>query len=292
MKMEFAEYLKSQGASPEDIKALTEGSFSGVARKAFEKLQSDAAEATRKGVEAEANAAKYKEDAEKWFNEKAVPEYNRMERESTLAKANEARIVAAVLASQDEGLKEIAKQMGYPTNGSPNPNPNPNPNPALPAGFDPAKFVTMDTLNPLMDRVGENLATLEDMVSEHVQLFPSVRLSVRELRKEALAAKKNVYEYWEQKYKVPDARTAAEAARQKAHDDLLIKQGADAERERMTSLYGNPETRPLATSTSPFATRKETGRDKQPWEAGESNLERDRVSRATKHVVEIASKTA
>lgn len=283
--MTYEEYLKSQGASAEDIAALTTGSFSGAAKRAFDKLQADLAAAAKQAADAEAARVAYKDEADKWFSEKAVPEYQKMEREATLAKANEARLAAAIKSSQDEGLKAIAKEMGYTVDGAAPPDKKNEPT------FDASKFVTMDSLKPLMDGVGENLATLEDMVGEHMQLFPNQRLSVRELRREAVAAGKQVYDYWQQKYNVPAARTAAEAARQKAHDDALIAQGEKQAQEKFVSLYGNPDTRPLSPSTSPFAIRKDTGRDAQPWER-KDDASTDRVTRATKHVVELATKTA
>jgi len=290
-KNEYVEFLKANGASDEDVKALTEGSFAATAIRSFDAAQARIAAETAAAVKAKADAFAYQEKADKWWNEQAIPEYQKMERESTLAKANEARIVAAIKASQDEGLKAIAKEMGYPVDGAPA-NPNPNPNPALPAGFDPKNFVTTETLLQVAEREGDAIAIASDIAFEHRQLFPDKPLNFREMRKAAVAAKKPVEQYWMETFGVTAAREAAATARQKAHDDALIAQGAAAEREKLVSQYGNPDARPLQPSTSPFAVRKETGRDKQPWEAGESNLERDRVTRATKHVVEIAQKTA
>jgi len=288
-KAEYIEHLRANGASEDDIKALTEGSFAAAAIKSFDAAQARIATEAAAAAKAKADATAYQEKADKWWNEQAIPEYQKMERESTLAKANEARIVAAIKASQDEGLKAIAKEMGYPVDGAPPPAP---PNPALPAGFDPKNFVTTETLLQIAEREGDAIAIASDIAFEHRQLFPDKPLNFREMRKAALAAKKPVEQYWMETFGVTAAREAAVAARQKAHDDALIAQGAAAEREKIVSQYGNPDARPLQPSTSPFAIRKETGRDKQPWEAGETNLERDRTTRATKHVVEIAQKTA
>jgi hypothetical protein len=287
-KVEYIEHLRANGASEDDIKALTEGSFAATAIKSFDVAQTRIAAETAAAVKAKADAVAYQEKADKWWNEQAIPEYQKMERESTLAKANEARIVAAIKASQDEGLKAIAKEMGYPVDGT---TALPDKK-TVPDGFEASKYVTTETLLQVAEREGDAIAIASDIAFEHRQLFPDKPLNFREMRKAAVAAKKPVEQYWMETFGVTAAREAAATARQKAHDDALIAQGAAAEREKLVSQYGNPDARPLQPSTSPFAVRKETGRDKQPWEAGESNLERDRVTRATKHVVEIAQKTA
>jgi len=285
-KAEYIEHLRANGASDDDIKALTEGSFAATAIKSFDVAQARIATEVAAAAKAKADATAYQEKADKWWNEQAIPEYQKMERESTLAKANEARIVAAIKASQDEGLKAIAKEMGYPVDGAAAP-PDKKPD-----AIDTSKFVTQDMVLQLAEREGDAIAIASDIAFEHRQLFPDKPLNFREMRKSAVAAKKPVEQYWMETFGVAAAREAAATARQKAHDDALVEQGKTAERERLTSLYGNPDARPLQPSTSPFAVRKETGRDKQPWEVGEANLERDRVTRATKHVVEIAQKTA
>lgn len=273
----YAEYLRSQGASDADITILD----TPVARKAHEAMEARIAKAVE---DANTSITDYKTKVDTWYNDSIMPEVERTKAEATKNAAEAARARALILSSQDEGLKRVAKDLGYVVDPA-----APRPDPAAPA-FDPSKYVPREELNGIADRVGESLAQMQDMVADHMQLFPGQRLNVTALRREALAAKKNVFEYWEQKYHVSDARAAADAARQKAHDDALIKQGREAATAELATQYGNPDMRPLAPSSSPFAARPSVGRDKMPWEAGQDHLAVDRVARTTKHVMETLNK--
>lgn len=282
--MTYAELLKQNGATDEEIKVLD----SPAARKAFDKLQSDAAAAAADAAAARAHEVAFKNETDEWYNGTIVPNYTTMEQRAQKAEANEARARALILASQDEGLKKVAKDLGYVPDGGGG-NPSPNPNPGSP-NFDPSKYVSREDLSGIMERAGEGLAALEDMVIEHSQLFPTQRLNVRELRREAVAAKKSAYEYWEQKYKVPDARAAQEAARQTAHDQAIRDEAIKTAREQFATEYGTPGLAPPAASTNPFAKRPDRGRTEQPWEAGDQS--NTRVQYATKKVMEQISGTS
>lgn len=275
MAVTFEEFLRANGASDEDLKALV----TPASRKAYDAMQSRLAESERLRQIAETD----RQNFQNWYDKDALPAYEKMQRETVAARAEAAKAREAVIALQAQGLADIAKDLGYNEDGTRR---TPDaPNPAAPA-FDPAKYPTLDQITGFMDQAGDGLAALQDMVAEHTQLFPEQRLNVRELRKAAVAAKKNIVQFWEEKYNVPAARTAAETRSREAYEKKLRDEGAASARAELASHYGNPETRPLATSSSPWTPRSDRGRDKQPWERDENAAARDRVQHATTKVVE------
>jgi len=281
----YTEYLKSQGATDEDIKTLTAGPAGKAAEAAFDKALADAAEADRLRGIAEADLQKFN----KWYTDEANPAYVKMQNELVTERAARAKSDALIKAAQEQGLIQVAEnQAADAARAAAAANSGSGAN-----AIDTSKFVTADSLaaqmRPIAEQVGENLAALQDMVLEHSALFPGQRLNVRELRKAAVAAGKPVVEFWEAKYNVPAARDAAAKAEREAYEKKLRDEGAAAAREEFASKFGNPDTRPLMPSSHALAPRPATGRDKQPWEADAGTLERDRVTRAAKHVVETIS---
>lgn len=278
--MTYAEFLKANGATDEEVKILDVPS----ARKGFEAMQAklDAESAARKKAEQE------KSDYDSWYNERAVPSYKKMEQEVIQARAERAAALEALKAAQDQGLLEIAEQMDAKNKTS-----KTDANSGNESQIDLSKYVTAERLEQIADGAGDGLAMMQDLVAENAFLFPGTRLNMRDLRKEATAARKTVYQYWEEKFKVPEARAARERSDKEAYETKLRAEGAEAERARLASQYGNPNTRPLVASRSPLAPRASTGRDKQPWETGENfenSLRNDRVERTTKHVMENLAK--
>jgi hypothetical protein len=275
--MTYAEYLKSQGASDEEIKILD----TAIGRRSFDALQAKLSESDAAREAAVAATKSYEERATKWHDEVDAL-YLTEKNKRLVAEANEAKARTAILKAQELGLVDIAKDLGYevvpPNGGGGTPPADPNKD----------KYITADQLvghlKPMLDQAGDALASMEDMVAEHMQLFPNQRLNVRQLRKDAMAAGKTIHEFWETKYKVPEARAAAEKATTDAREKALREEGAAAERTRLADTYGNPAMRPLVPSVSPFTKRAETGRDKQPWET--NDLSGERVARVTKKIVE------
>lgn len=264
----YSDFLRSQGATDEDVKLLD----TPLAQRAFDAQQ----------AAADASVMAYKQKADDWYEKTIKPNYEKMEQESIAAKAEVARATSLIQQSQDEGLKRVAAGMGFKT-----PDPTAPPTASAPS-FDPAKYVSVDTLRTLQDNVGEGLAALEDMRWEHTQLFPDKQISVRELRREAVAAGKNIVDYWETKFGVPAARAARAAADKKVYEDRLIEQGRTQGIAEMANQYGNPNMVPASASTNVFAPRPKSNREKQPWESGldGENGSPDRVTRATKSFVE------
>lgn len=280
--MTYAEFLRSQGATDEDVKVLD----TTIGRKAFEAQQAQvAAEAARIRAEADTAVADYKKKADDWYETVAQPNITKAQQDATKAAAEAARLRSLVASSTDEGLKAVAKEMGYTLEGGGNP-------PKTPSGeenkIDTSKFVTLENISGALNEAGGNLARMQDMVLEHMQLFPGQRLNVTKLREEAIAAKKSIYDFWEQKYKVSDARAAAEAAATKAREDAIRKEERDKVVAEYADRAANPNLAPGSSSSNVFVPRAAAGREKAPWEAGldGANGANDRTARATKIFME------
>lgn len=276
--MTYAEFLKSQGASDDEIKILV----SPASEKAYNALQTSLVASAAAAAKAEKDKTDAIGQYDTWYNEQAVPAYKKMEQEAIIAKANEARATAAIRAAQAAGLVDLTKDLGYEVD------------PAkaaeaariaagTPTGFDPTKYVDRDTLLSLVEREGDAIALAQDIAAEHSRLFPGMSLNFRELRKEAVAAKKPVEQLWMEKYKVSDARAAQAKIKQDEYDSRLRKEGADAKATELASRYGDPNQRPLVASNNPFVPRADSGRDKQPWDVPDRSNER--VQKATAKVV-------
>jgi hypothetical protein len=269
--MTYAEWLKSQGASDEDIKILD----TSVGRKAFERMQT---------VETDFN--KFKETAATFqdqvnnYYETEKERRARLDNEIIAAKANEARAVAALRTAHERGMVDVAKDLGYNFDNPPN-NPPQNTPPPTPS-LDASKYYTREEINAIARSEGQAIAVTASILNEHARLFPDRPLDFESLYSRAVERKIPVKQLWMDEFKVQEARDSAAKRIQDERDNKIRKEEADRVRAEMASQYGNPETRPLQPSSSPFTFRKETGRDKQPWEVGldgESGSN-DRVQRA------------
>lgn len=272
--MTYAEYLRQNGASEEEIKALTEGSFATAAERAFNKSQQEIAAAQKAAADEKA-----KLDAnEKWYVEKVAPEYNSMQNALLVERGDKAKALAVIKAAQERGLIDNAALAGFET--------APPTTPTTPAATDTSKFMTRDEIVELANREGEAIAVAQDIAAEHARLFPGQSLNFRELRKEAQSRRVPLEQLWSDRYGVPAARQAAEKAARDAEIAKWKAEGAKEAETRLISQYGNPETRPAVPSTSPFTSRPTVGRDKQPWELNENQLKTDRITRATQRALE------
>lgn len=269
--MKYAEYLKQNGAVDADIAILD----TPIAQRAFDTMQAKLAEESRLRAIAETDRTNF----QNWYENEALPAYTGMQNQVVNSTAELARAKAAVIAAQDQGLSEIAKNLGWTKDGATPPASTP---PA--SSMDTSKFVTNDTLTGFMDQAGDGLAALQDMVSEHASLFPGQRLNVTALRKEAVAAKKNIVQFWNEKYNVPTVRQAAADKDKAAYEQKLRDEGASAERAKYAD-QSNPNLRTLVPSHSPFTPRPDRADgNKQPWDL--PNRSNDRVRRATLKVLE------
>jgi hypothetical protein len=267
MAQTYEEYLKSMGATPEELKVLV----TPVSTKAFEKVQADMAEAERQKAIAQTDFQNIRD----WYDTKALPSYEKMQRETVEARGERAKALELLKAAQDAGLAELADKMDDKKNA-------PNPNPTHP-DFDPNKYVSKDEISGFVNSAGSGLAQMQDDVLEHMQLFPTQRLNVTALREKAVKAGKDFHTMWMQEYNVEAARKAADDAAKEAERKKWMAEGAAAKETELVSKFANPETRPMTPSNSPFAARPATGRDKMPWESGDKSAER--VERATRKVI-------
>lgn len=278
--MTYEEYLRANGATDEDIKTLNHP----AARKLFEQQQ--AAEAAR--VAAEDKVTTLQTNTDNWYNNDILPKYTQTEAEMVAAKAEADRAKAVIreMAKRDAALAQVAKDMGYTVEGAP---PPPNTPPNTPAGFDPSKYVTSDTLLQVAEREGDAIAIAQDIAYEHSRLFPDQPLNFRELRKEAVQRRISVESLWMDKFKVADARQRQADARRAAEEARIREDERKKVQDEYASKYGDPNVRPLVPSNSPFTVRKvevDAARaGKQPWEIGEKALERNRVERGVNAVL-------
>jgi hypothetical protein len=291
MPQSFEDYLRSQGASAEDVKALTEGSFSATARRAFDKLQADLAAEVDARKAAEVGAAAYEERVNTWF-ETEGPKAEAYRNEAITAGAELAKAKAALALAEKKGLIKVAEQLGYKLDDAPPTRTDPSTVPSI----DPNKYFTRDEILAIAQKEGEAIATAADIAYEHRVLFPDRPLNFKQLREKAVAAKKSVEQVWMEDFGVTAAREARAKADKDAYEKKLRDEGAAAERERLASEYGNPATRPLATSSNPFAFvhRSDKSREgKQPWDLGGggdgTRLQSERVQRVTENLIKSAT---
>ena len=271
--MKYSEFLKSQGASDEDIKILD----TPIAARAFAKMEADRDEAIANATQLDKQYKTYQDQVQSWYTENDAKN-KKLQEEVVTTRANEAKARAAILAIQEQGLGDIAEGLGYKVEPPKNNNTAPE--------FDASKYIARDEFMKIADGIGSNLAALEDMVMEHKQLFPDTPLRVSDLRREAIAANKTVPQYWEEKYRVSAARESSAKAARDAEIAKWKSEGAKEKETELVSRMGNPDTRPLVPSRNPFTPRKDDSlRAKQPWDHADGKLSNDRVLRATQNLV-------
>lgn len=285
----YAEYLKSQGASEEDIKLLD----TPVARRIWEHTERRIVEIAKERDDAKAGATAYEERANAWYDEQKN-NLSSAKAAAATAAAEAARYRAALLTAHKQGMIDIAKDLGFKPEeleGAAPPTPPNTPPSSGNGGFDPNKYFTREEILTIANGEGEAIAVVADIAGEHATLFPGQRLNFRQLRQEAMAAKKSVEQHWMDKYKVAEAREARAKADKEAHEKSIRDDERKKVETELASKWANPETRPPVTSSSPFAPRPagNTRSGKQPWETGENfenSLANDRVTRATQKVLQ------
>jgi hypothetical protein len=276
--MTYAEYLKSQGASEDEVKILA----TPVAEKAYTSMQASLAAERSRADAAENGKKTYAE----WYEKQAVPYVQKLEREIVVSKAEEGRARAALMTLQERGLVDVAKDLGYKLENQPGAG---QPPANQPPAFDASKYVTTDVLQQVAAREGDAIAAAQDIAIEHAYLFgndATKKLNFREMRQAAIQQGKSVEQVWMDRFGVEGARAARATADKESYEKRLREEGAAAVRQEFADRMGNPDARPLLPSRSPLAPRADTGREKQPWEMGDR--QNDRVQRATRKVVDQA----
>ncbi len=274
--MTYAEYLKANGATEDEVKVLD----TAVARRAFDKSQEETVAAREAAAKLEQTMQSYEQRVNQWYQENDA-KLKQVQNQAITSAAEAARAKAALIEAQRQGMVDVAKDLGY------DPEPPKTPVPAAPD----ERYLTMDKFNQAGDAFAANLAGLLDAANEHARLFPGTPFNAEQLRREAQASGKTLLPYWEEKYKVRDAR---EQAAQKQRDAEIAKwkqEGAKEAETKLASIYGNPEMRPMVPSKSPFTPRKDDTlrADNQPWNKSESQLSNDRVTRAAQKLHERQS---
>ena len=268
----YAEFLRENGASDEDIKILD----TPVARKVYEQQMTALEAATTLAAKNKADLDNYNA----WYNDKALPAYTEMEKALIIARGNEAKAREIIKTAGEQGLIDIAKAAGFEVEvDDKNKNKNNEPPP-----IDTSKFVTQDLLIATAQKEGDAIAIAQDIAAEHVYLFGKPLRNFRELRKEALERKVSVEQVWQEKYGVVKARSDKEAADRKAEEDKIRADERNKVTAEFADKYGSPDQRPPVVSTNILTPRPDHGRAKQPWETGTDgeNGSNSRVQRALK----------
>ena len=283
----YSEYLKSCGASDDEVKILD----TPIGRKSYERMLTGLMNLVKERDTVRAGAESLEARVDQYYRDTDA-KLRETQNQLTTASADAAKFRAALLTAQRQGLVDVAKDLGFTEDELKGGNPPARVNsPANGSnGFDPEKYFTRDDILSIADREGDAIALAQDIAAEHHILFPDRPLRFRELRDKAKTQKKPVEQVWMEEFKVGDARKAAEEKRQKDHDEAIAK----AAREKLMTelaprLGANPDMRPLEESRSPFAPRPTgtTRSGKQPWEVGTSEqLHDERVRHGTELAVQ------
>ena len=256
----YAEFLKSEGATDEDVKLLD----TPLARKAFDKQQAlvAAADAKRESV-VKAN--------EVWAQQ-VEADNQRYLKERDSAKIEAAAAAARIAKMGELGLIEVAERMEP---GSTKP-----PAATDPAAFDASKYVTNDVLLSVAEREGDAIAIAQDISFEHQQLFggdAAKRLNFRELRREAIARKIPVESLWMEKYGVQAARDSRSAADRAAHEKKIADEAIT--RYKSEHPESNPMLQSPRISSTPFVTPPSASTERQPWLKSDGEKEHARLNK-------------
>ena len=255
----YTEFLKENGATEDEIKVLV----TPKAESAYAKMMAEVDASQKSAKEAQDKLTQY----DNWYNTEAAPQY-----QSALNEAASARARAAAF---EEQLK-TAREYGLAPKDDTQPS-APPPKKDEPPVIDP-RYVTADTLKQTAEIVGDNWADMADIMQEHHRLF-GTDVPMAELRKDAISQKKHIKQIWADKYQVPANRDEL-AQKAKTEYENKIRQ---EERQKVLSEMGNPQTRPLMPSDSPF-TKKPSEPTAQPWAKSETQASNDRVARAVKNL--------
>lgn len=254
----YAEFLKENGATDDEIKILDVPS----ARKAYDaqvKMASDAA----------ALATKHKADADayqQWYETQGLPYATRMEQERDVAVAEAKAEKARLQSLQDAGLIKVADKVDPPVT------------PPV-ATFDASKYVPIEKFNELAVRAADSISLVADLQQEHASLgLPPV--SWRQLKNEASAARQDVETFWKTKFNVDVKRAEKSAAEQAARDKSIAdKAVADF---RAANPSSNPSLGYGVPSRTPFTNKPPSATDAtMPWNKSDTERVNDRISRLT-----------
>ena len=270
----YYDYLVANGASAEEAKALD----SPIANRLYEKQQAELEEQKAAAAKIDQDLSNYQQAVNKWHEEnnaKLIAAQN----DAIAAKAEEARHRAALQEAQKRGLFDVAKDLGWQEE-----------KPVETTKADD-RYITREQMVEIARQEGRGIARMQRIADEHRTLFPNQRVNWDSLYEEYLPHSSNqTFEnYWASKYKVNEAREQAAQKEREAEIAKWKQEGAKEKETELVSKFGNPNTRPLMPSQRPvFATRTgdQMREGKQPWEHADGQLEKDRVERVTKKLIE------
>ena len=268
--MTYAEFLKAQGASEEEIKILVNA----VSERAFAKMQ-EQAESDKKAALAE-----YEGRVSKWYADEIKPNSEKTAKELASAKARAAAREAEIKSLQDQGLLEVAQvQDARAAAAAASAGGDPEP-------FDPKKYnlVTQDSLAPFAAAQGKGMVKLATLMREHEKLgLPECDWN--DLYEQSAKANKQLPDYWADTYKVSDVRAKKSAEAAAAHDAKVAADAIAKYKVDNGSLPGAAAPRP-----SGFAFTKKTGSagdaKLSPWLVGDKEKEDRAVDNALRKISE------
>lgn len=199
---------------------------------AVKEAQTAVEKAAKELAEREAGVTKFQKDLAEWKTgaegnySKAIKERETSEKKAVAALARLKATGAAYGIDETELLKDLEIEV-------PNPNPN-NPNPT----FDASKYVTREQIQEVTRESALIDATIHDLSEEYRELYGKPLRGAATLVQEAIAAKKPLRVYAEEKLEFGKKRQEVDAASvQKRIDDAVA-----AERTKILSEAGLPGT--------------------------------------------------
>jgi hypothetical protein len=270
----YAEFLKSSGASDEDIKLLD----TPVARKAYERLEAAVVEKENARLAAEKKTAAY----QNWYEKEALPYVTDTEAK---LKTTEATLIgerARLKALQEAGLIEVAANDDAAKKAAEEAAKRGMPE------FDASKYVPREQFNELAVKAADSITLVADLAQEHSALgLPPV--SWRTLKTEASAAGQDVETYWKAKFGVEAARAAKSAAAVAAHEAKIAEQAIAKYKQEHPASAVNPALGFGSPSSNPFTGKVPSASDAQhPWNRSDSEKVNSRINKVLQAHPDIA----
>ena len=226
---------------------------------------------------------------EEW-NRKLTEEYN-----PAIARAEKEAAEARLRAVQYEEQVKIAKDYGYLAGDEAERRSAEAAAKAKaasdPGAYDAKRHPTFDDVAKFADAEGEAIAMANDLAQEYryytgkdlfeyeTQLNGQTYRGMRAVRQEAKLARKPLDQFISEKFDFRGARQRKQEEQQKAHDDAIRKEAAEAARREMAEKYGNPALAMPVPSRAPFLIAKPQD-GKHPWEKSPQERKVERIKRA------------
>jgi len=265
----YAEYLKSQGATDDEIKILV----TPTTERAFAKMQEQAEASTKAAL------AEYEGKVSKWYADEIKPLTERQQKELVSAKAKAAAREAEIKSLQEAGLLEVAVAQDTRTAAA-----TTAANGTTPEEFDPKKYklITEDALPQFAAAQGKGMIRLAKILDEHRKLgLPE--FDPEQLYDEAAAKGKQFPDYWAEKFNVSAKRQELAEKAQKDHDARIAADAIAKYKAENGAMPGTGAPRPSGFA---FSRKSSDNAKLQPWLVGDKEKEDRAVENALKKVAE------